>query len=274
MDKNKIFRIYSKIIGNVSKKHLPTPLNTVILKKYSDHFGVKLDEIEKPLSEYHSVYDFFTRRLKKGARTFPQDNKSILAPSDGIIKKHGIINSGKMIQAKGLYYFLNDLIGKEDAPLFDDGFFVTHYLRPGDYHRYHAPINGQLIKMIYFPGEIFPVNPTATVRVQNLFARNERVFYLIKGKQGFVGLVIVGATAVGSIIINHWPDLITNSGSGKILTKEVEENNIYVKKGENIGMFGMGSTIISLIEKEKSVLSLELKEDEYVQTGSIIAHFI
>ena len=274
MNKNEIFRIYSKIIGKTSKKHLPFPLNTVILKKYATHFGVKLNEAEKPLSQYHSIYDFFTRRLKEGARTFPQDEKSILSPSDGIIKKFGQINTGKMIQAKGLYYLLNDLIGNENTSLFNDGFFVTHYLRPGDYHRYHSPVEGQLIKMIYFPGEIFPVNPTAASKIKNLFARNERVFYLIKNKHGYVGMVIVGATAVGSIILNHWPDLVTNSGHGKILSKECEKDNILVRKGENIGFFGMGSTIISLLEKNITVLSLDLKEEKYVTAGTIIAHFI
>ena len=263
------FFLYSKAAGLIARASLPSPFNTLLLSLYVRKFGVNLDEMEKPLSEYRSMYEFFTRKLKPGTRNFSPNPRVICAPSDGVIRDFGKIKENKLIQAKRYYYTLSSLIGEKSAPIFHEGIFVTHYLRPGDYHRFHYPVGGIVEYAVYFPGKIFPVNPTAEKKIPGLYALNERVFILIKTPSGYVGSVIIGASAVGEINISFWKELKTNTINGK---KLVVEPNVRVKKGEEMGFFGMGSTIIILVEKGK--FSSRLKEGEFVKAGSAVASFL
>ncbi len=264
------FFIYSRVIGNVAKTPIPSPLNKWFLNIYAKKFGVNLAEMEKEIEEYHSLYEFFTRKLKTGSRTFSPNPKIICAPSDGLIRDYGMIANRKLIQAKQFPYSLSSLIGEDSAPIFYRGLYVTHYLRPGDYHRFHYPINGIVEKAIYFPGKIFPVNPTAEKKIPGLYALNERVFILIKNeKYGYVGVVIIGASAVGEINIEFWNNLRTNSFNGKQLAISPNKK---VRKGKEMGFFGMGSSIITIVERGK--FSPKIKEGTFVKTGTYIASFL
>ncbi len=261
------FFMYSKAVGEFSRTYLPSPLNKIVLGAYAAKFGVNIDEVELPLEEYHSLYAFFTRKLKKGIRVFPDEIDVVSSPSDGIIRDFGDVREAQLIQAKKYFYTLSSLIGEEFSPFFHNGFFVTIYLRPGDYHRFHYPVTGTIKKFSYFPGKIFPVNPAADSKIPGLYTMNERVFVLVETASGKVGVVIVGASAVGEIHMTHWPELKTNRFKRRYPERISAE--IKAKAGEEMGFFGMGSTIILLLEKGK--LSSSVKEGNFVKAGTIIA---
>jgi len=264
-----LFHLYSKGASFFSRIYLPAPFNVLLLNLYAEKFGVNLDEAELPLERYHSLYSFFTRRLKEGVRTFSPNPLIISSPCDGVIRDSGRIEGGMLLQAKRHRYTLSELIGGENAEEFENGVYITHYLRPGDYHRFHYPVSGTVKKIIYYPGTIFPVNPSAEKKIPGLYALNERVVVIIESKYGKVALAIVGASAVGEIHINLLPSLVTNRLFGK---RKLEFSlNERVRKGEELGFFGMGSTIISIAQNAR--VHRDIEEGMFVKTGSAIAVF-
>ena len=261
------FFFYSKSAGLISRAYLPSPVNVILLSLYANKFNVNLEEAEKSIDEYHSIYKFFTRKLKEGTRTFSPNPSVVISPCDGVIRDYGEIKNRKLLQAKSFVYSLSSLVGEEIAPIFHNGLYITHYLRPGDYHRFHYPVGGTVEKILYFPGKIFPVNDTSEGRVPGLYTLNERVVVLISTDRGYVALAIVGASAVGEININIWKSLKTNLW---LLGKELSLSpGVHVRKGDELGYFGMGSTIITLLEKGK--LSEKVRYGEFIKTGTTIA---
>lgn len=185
------------------------------------------------VQDYQHFNDFFTRELKPDIRPI---GDGLVSPVDGVVSEFGAINKGVLIQAKGKKYALNALLG--NANKFQ--YFATIYLAPNDYHRVHAPHNGKLLKMDYISGALFSVNKQTTHFVDNLFTRNERVVCYFDTYT----LVLVGAIFVGSIQ-TVWHGMITPP-YGKRFSVDYTHKNISLKKGDELGRFNMGSTVILL----------------------------
>jgi phosphatidylserine decarboxylase len=221
-------------------------VTTGIIRWFIGHYGVNMTEAENPdIRSYPSFNAFFTRALRPGAR--PLSPAPFVCPVDGAISQFGAIESDQIFQAKGHRYSTTALVGGDRtlAAQFEHGAFATLYLSPKDYHRIHMPCDGRLTRMIYVPGELFSVNPTTARGVPGLFARNERVVCVFESAHGPFVLTLVGATIVGSMS-TVWHGVVNPPRPGKICDWRYEDKRIELKKGEEMGRFLLGSTVVML----------------------------
>ena len=208
-------------------------------------------EAEQPDPErYASFNDFFTRPLQDGAR--PIADADIVCPADGAISQMGAIHEGFLFQAKGHYFSSEALLGgdRERAALFADGQFATIYLSPKDYHRVHMPVAGRLTATSYIPGQLFSVNAVTAQNVDNLFARNERLVCYFDTEIGPMAMILVGAMVVAGIE-TVWSGQVASPPRHPVLTDYLElPQPVELAKGEEMGRFMLGSTVILLFPKD------------------------
>lgn len=195
---------------------------------------------------YRSFNDFFTRPLKIGARCFPENSQLITSPVDGTISQIGQIANDRIIQAKRHDYSLTALLaGNSDlAKRFSDGLFSTIYLSPADYHRVHMPVAGTLKQMIYVPGSLYSVNSKTTDSIQGLHALNERVISIFDTEYGEMAVIMIGAMVVGSME-TAWAGQV-KPWSRQVTWRFYDNISIHLKRGEEMGLFKLGSTVILL----------------------------
>lgn len=264
----------SRIMHCITRQKNKTFKNALIriaIKLYK----IDLDAALKPdMEAYDCFNDFFTRRLKPEARPIAADADALISPADGAISQIGDIEAGRIFQAKGRQFDVLELLGgdAETAKPFMEGKFATIYLSPRDYHRLHMPLNGQLQKMIHVPGKLFSVNRATANYIPRLFARNERVIALFDTDAGPMAYIMVGAIFVSSIE-TVWQGVITPPSTKTIRTWDYPEAKKY-KKGEEIGQFNMGSTVIVLFGKNAIEWQKNLKADEPLQMGQKIGQVI
>ncbi len=221
------------------------------IRWFARKFDVDMkDAIEENLGSYTSFNRFFTRALKPEARPIDQETHSICSPADGRISAIGEISEGRIYQAKGRDYSLEVLIGGDQnaAKRLANGGFTTIYLSPRDYHRLHMPVAGTLVSQTHIPGRLFSVGPHTVRALPNLFARNERVIAQFETEAGLMALVLVGAINVAAIE-TVWHGLVTPPQRRSINTINYrDEQAVNLAKGDEMGRFNMGSTIIVLME--------------------------
>ena len=226
-------------------------MTTSLIQWFVKRYQVNMAEAANPdIASYASFNEFFTRPLKAGAR--PLAAADFICPVDGAISQLGPIQKDQIFQAKGHHYSSTALVGGDAAlaAQFDNGSFATIYLSPRDYHRIHMPCDGRLTRMIYVPGDLFSVNPTTARGVPGLFARNERVVCVFESDHGPFVLTLVGATIVGSMatvwhgVVNppRWPD---------VCEWNYEPGAVSLRKGEEMGRFLLGSTVVMLFPANK-----------------------
>ena len=224
---------------------------TALIRWFEKRYNVNMAEAAAPeISSYASFNDFFTRALKPGAR--PLAAADYLCPVDGAISQIGRIEGEQIFQAKGHSYRSTALVGGDAALAgqFRDGQFATLYLSPRDYHRIHMPCDGSLRRMVYMPGDLFSVNPTTARGVPGLFARNERVVCVFDSDQGPFVLTLVGATIVGSMA-TVWHGQVNPPRSPQICEWQYQAGQVSLKKGEEMGRFLLGSTVVMLFAKDR-----------------------
>lgn len=215
----------------------------------------------KSASDYENFNAFFTRELAPGARPVDPDPATFVAPSDGRISQCGRLTNDRILQAKGRHYTLRSLLADNRAVSnFYNGFFHTIYLSPRDYHRVHMPMSGHLQGMIHVPGRLFSVAPYNVSRVPDIFARNERVISLFDTRHGPMAIILVGAMLVSSIETT-WSGVITPPPGKRVSTTDWSRRNIHLVKGQEMGRFNMGSTVIVLLPAN-AVSKLEHYEPE------------
>ncbi|RLA08469.1 MAG: phosphatidylserine decarboxylase [Gammaproteobacteria bacterium] len=244
----------------------------LIIKIYIKIYKVDMSIAKyQNISHYKTLNQFFTREIKKSARPIDNDNKSITSPVDGAISQFGVINNGTIIQAKNHNYQLSDLIANDSPEIknFENGHFITIYLSPKDYHRIHMASDGIIQKMTHIPGKLFSVSAKTVNKTPNLFARNERLVCLFKNNDGFkFGQILVAAVNV-SAIETTWAGLI-KAQKNKQIKKTSYSKQPQIKKGDEMGRFNMGSTVILLFpEKIKFASNLKIGQD--IQLGNKIA---
>jgi phosphatidylserine decarboxylase len=217
-----------------------------------------------PLS-YGSFNEFFTRALKPGARSIAADPNAIACPVDGAISEAGKIDGDLLMQAKGRRYTLAELLAAQPwARNFEGGSFATIYLAPFNYHRVHMPVRGDLRETVYVPGRLFSVNAVTASHVPKLFARNERVLTLFDTAFGQVALVLVGALNVGSMA-TVWAADITPAAR-RVITR-LPPQQVSLDKGQELGRFNMGSTVILLFQKDRARWQAQLRAGVIVRLG-------
>jgi phosphatidylserine decarboxylase len=256
----------SSVVGHLTRAPVPSVMHQAAMRFFAKQFKVNLDEAEHDVSHFKTFGDFFTRTLKPGMRTIDADEKSIISPVDAHVSQAGTIVSGECIQAKGITFPVDKLLGDTRRALdFENGTFMTLYLSPRDYHRFHCPIDATITGYHYLPGEFWPVN-AASVRTQDaLFAVNERLVVHLDTKAGKVAYIAVGATCV-SRIKAAFDDIVTHTGGAR--KDHTYQSPIHLKKGAEIGMFEMGSTVIMLFQKDKVNFDWNaLKPEMPVQLG-------
>lgn len=243
-----------------------------VIGLFAKAYQVNLNEAEKTqASDYASFNEFFIRPLKAGARPIYAENNSLCLPADGRVSECGAIEHDRLLQAKGHSFTLQDLLaGDADlAEKFLNGCFITTYLSPRDYHRVHMPCDGVLKKMIYVSGELFSVNPFLAQHIPNLFARNERVICVFETEFGEMVQILVGATVTASMS-TVWEGVINppRNQAIKIWDYPTEgEKQIVLKKGEEMGAFRLGSTVINLFPSGKIQLNERLSAGVAIKMG-------
>jgi len=241
-----------------------------IVKQYK----VNLEEAaQTDLAAYPSFNAFFTRLLKEGVHQFPDDRKVPVSPVDGVVSQAGEIESGQIIQAKNHQYSVLELVGGDDdlASQFKTGQFATIYLSPRDYHRIHMPLKGKLLKMRYIPGDLFSVSPRTARAVPTLFARNERVVVTFDTEKGVMVMVLVGAIFVGSME-TVWEGQITPS-YGKAIEQWTYDGDkaITIERGQEMGRFNMGSTVVLLFGDQAEKFNDSLTETAPLRLGQALS---
>jgi len=252
-------------------------VTTEIIRRFVAKYRVNMDEAANPdIASYATFNDFFTRALKPGAR--PLADCALVCPVDGAISQFGAIAQGRLIQAKGHDYSTTALVGGDAAlaAAYDDGHFATLYLSPRDYHRIHMPCDGRLSRMVYVPGDLFSVNPTTARGVPGLFARNERVVCVFESARGPFVLALVGATIVGSMA-TVWHGVV-NPTRGKALREwrypaspAQPDAAIFLKQGEEMGRFLLGSTVVMLFPKGPLRFNADWAPGRAVRLGEAMA---
>lgn len=210
--------------------------------------GINPEEaVSADKNDYVSFNAWFTRALKPGVRHFETAADALLSPCDGRISETGDLDDNQILQAKGKSYSLADLLaGDEVCSQLNDGYFSTIYLSPRDYHRIHMPMAGELKRMIHVPGRLFSVAPYTARQVDRLFARNERVICIFDTAAGPLVLVLVGAMLVSSTE-TVWAGEITPNKNKEVTVVDYAAGQIKLDKGEEMGRFNMGSTVIMLM---------------------------
>lgn len=249
------------------------PWKNALIRLFMRRYRVDLSQAERGEPEaYRSFNDFFTRSLKPDARPIAADG--LASPVDGVISAVGAAADNQLLQAKGKTYSLEDLFAgdEEQARPYRNGPFITLYLSPRDYHRVHMPADGALRAMLYAPGRLFSVNAAATGRIDNLFARNERVIATFASPLGMLAVVLVGALFVSAMEL-AWHGPVAPPGRRRTRQWRYDEGakGMAFRRGEEIGRFNMGSTVILLAEPGKIAWDSHCEPGRWVAMGQRIA---
>ncbi|OOK44392.1 phosphatidylserine decarboxylase [Legionella pneumophila subsp. pneumophila str. Mississauga] len=247
-------------------------LKNFLIRNFIRKFDVDMSEalIEDPKS-YDCFNDFFIRHLKPECR--PLSQSDVICPVDGCISEIGKIERGQLLQAKGKYYSVQELLACDGqlAEQFVQGQFATLYLSPKDYHWVHMPIDAELVSMTYIPGALFSVQPATTRVVPKLFARNERLAIFFKTKIGPMVMVMVGATIVGAIGTSWHGDVKRAKKLERFDYSEQFPDKI-ISQGSEMGYFKLGSTVVLLFANgEKIQWDKELLAGSKIQLGKPMA---
>lgn len=258
----------SHVVGMATRLPAPAPVHRMAMRAFAKAYNVDMEEAEHAFERYPTFAEFFTRGLKPGLRPIDPGEKVVVSPVDGRVSQVGYSDNGRCLQAKGIEYTVDELLGdSEAAKPFHGGAWTTIYLSPRDYHRIHAPLGGTITGYAYIPGEFWPVNPASVKNKQSLFCVNERLVTYLDTVAGKCAVVKVGATCVSRIKATY-DDVLTHAGKpGKVHTYD---SGFKVEKGGELGRFEMGSTVILLFEPKRVIWDDSLKEEAVVRLGKRI----
>lgn len=260
----------SRLVGGLAASEKPWIKNPLI-KWFSQRFGISLEEakIQDPTA-FPSFNAFFTRALQEGARPIDATEQGIVSPADGVVSQCGQIRGSDVLQAKGAYFSVYELLGGDAALAeeFINGHFATIYLSPKDYHRVHMPISGTLRKILYVPGRLFSVNNATAEQVPKLFARNERAVCVFDTDAGPVAVILVGAMIVAAIE-TVFTGQITPLAN-KVQTIDFSKQPLSHEKGEELGRFLLGSTVVLLFPENACQWQPELAAGSTLKMGQLI----
>jgi phosphatidylserine decarboxylase len=243
-----------------------------LISRFVRLYDVDISQVKHDVpAGFLTFNDFFVRELEDGARPIASESDAIASPVDGTVSAAGNISGEQIFQAKGLDYSLDDLLATDlqDAQKFIDGSFATIYLAPYNYHRVHAPLDGEILAARYVPGDLFSVNAATVANVAGLFRRNERLVLHFRTAHGPAAVILVGALNVGSIS-TPWSGEVRPKKHGVVEMIDISQGPREIRKGELLGCFNMGSTVILLLPQNAGNLSAELQPGATVLMGQPI----
>ena len=249
-----------------------------LIRSFVKIYEVNLDEVQKSVPDgFISFNDFFTRELADGSRPIDSSDLSIVSPADGIISAAGSIERNAVLQAKGHDYSLEELLATDldEAQRYYDGSFATIYLAPFNYHRVHAPLAGELVAVHFVPGSLFSVNETTVSFLRGLFTQNERLICHFRTSAGPMVLIFVGALNVGSIT-TPWTGEIRPRKGHVVENIDLRSSSQpkTVNKGDLLGWFNMGSTIILLLPPGVCDWRSGLESGEALRMGESLGRIV
>ena len=260
----------SRAFGRMASTKFPSLIQLGINKLYTSVTGVDLSAFY-PHGHYETLNALFTRELRY-KREFSKDLKSIISPADSLVSAQGVIEASDALQIKGFSYNVRELLTnefeEESVDRLIGGKFLNFYLSPMDYHRYHVPMDMTVSRVVHVPGLLYPVNFKYLKKVPSLFVKNERVIlecFDINGKLFYI--ILVGALNVGKMTLSFDERIETNVDASEVKVYDYEE--LTLKKGDELGMFMMGSTIVMLFESK--FVDLGDKEGRSVRFGEVMA---
>jgi len=264
-----ITNLISQNFGKFAKKEFPSFIQRIINKAYVKFLGLNMSEFKSP-KFYKSLNALFTRELEI-AREINEDKDVIVSPTDSYITECGKIEDDIALQIKGMEYSIEDLLTyycTDNFGKIKNGSFMNFYLSPKDYHRYHAASDFKLKKLIHVPGKLYPVNLKYLNKEFELFVQNERVILECENNGKIFYMVFVGALNVGQMVFEFEDRVETNTNAKDI--KVYEYDNIEISKGECLGYFKMGSTVVMIWEKDflelENLLNKNIKFGEKIGT--------
>ena len=256
----------SRLVGWLAQSEI-TVIKRTFIHLFAKAYDISLaDAQRKHLDDYSSFNDFFTRALADGTRPLPDEPKALACPVDGTVSQIGQIQSDLLMQAKGHQYTLNSLAG-ETGKGFENGDFCTIYLAPSNYHRIHLPCDAKLVETRAIPGALFSVNGVTEAGIPGLFCRNERLVCRFETEFGPMLLVLVGALIVASI------ETVWEGPASPYREEIVTIHDQDFKRGDEIGRFLLGSTVICCFAKDAVVLANNINEGSIVQLGQAVGTF-
>lgn len=260
----------SRLVGGLTRARAPRPVRLAAMRAFAARYGIDLSECGE-LETFRTFGEFFARPLRAGARPVVPGGEVLVSPVDGVVSQAGLAEGGRLVQAKGLDYTLEALLADPAlAARFRGGPFATLYLSPRDYHRIHFPLGGAVTGYRYVPGRLWPVNPASVRGVPGLFTVNERLVTSLETPLGACAVVAVGATIVGRIRAFYDPTIpVSNLPRARPVAREYP-TPMPVEKGQELGAFEMGSTVILLLERGRAALRPELAEGRRVRVGEAI----
>ena len=261
----------SRAVGRLTDTRLPGALLRPAIRAFARRYAIDLSECP-PVESYPTFGKFFARPLLPGLRPITPGDQVVVSPVDARVSEAGLATGGRMIQAKGIDYTVAGLLADEGlARRFDGGAWTTLYLSPQDYHRIHFPLGGRVVAWRYVPGELWPVNAASVAHVPGLFTVNERLVTVLDSPLGQVAIVSVGATVVGRVRAAYDPAVPTTDQAG---ARGVQGGDygapIAVAKGDVLGAFEMGSTVILVFEPGRVRLDARLVPGARVKVGEAI----
>ncbi len=267
--------LLTALVYRLARVSVP-PAKNALIRGFLKLYDVQLDEVRGRVPEdFRTFNDFFIRELEEGARPVDPDARAIVSPADGTLSQAGTLRGNRILQAKGIDYTLEDLLAADldTARQFAGGAFATIYLAPYNYHRVHAPVDGELVAAHYVPGDLFSVNSMTAAHVPGLFSRNERLNLHFRTAFGPMVVVLVGALNVGSIS-TPWSGEIRPRKSGVVETIDLSTAPREISKGDLLGWFNMGSTVILLLPQDSCSWRENFDPGVTTVMGEAIGHLV
>lgn len=263
-----ITNLISQYFGKFAKTEFPSFIQKAINNAYVKFLKLDMSEFRQP-KYYKSLNDLFTRELSI-QRQIDEDEKSIISPADSFVTACGNLKQDTLLQIKGMEYNIDELLTyhvSNNIKRVYEGSFMNFYLSPKDYHRYHAPASCKVTKLIHVPGKLYPVNIPYLNKEIDLFCQNERVILeCIDKNEKLFYMIFVGALNVGQMVFDFEPAVETNTNAKEIKVYKYE--NLQILKGDCLGYFKMGSTVVMVWEKES--VNLEDLTNKKVSFGNRI----
>lgn len=266
-----ITNLISLYFGKFAKKEFPSPIQKLINSSYVKLMGLNMGEF-KHARYYKSLNDLFTRELII-KREIDENQNVIISPTDSLITQCGQIQNDIALQIKGMEYSIEELLTYYCSSNFErikNGSFMNFYLSPKDYHRYHAPCDFKLLKLIHVPGKLYPVNLKYLNKELELFVQNERVILECVANEKIFYMVFVGALNVGQMVFEFENRVETNTNAKEM--KVYTYDNIEISKGDCLGYFKMGSTVVMLWEH--NMVELENILNQNIRFGQKVANIL
>ena len=269
-------QLLSRFIYHLMRTESPA-VKRLLIGSFLRGYAVNMEEAAQPDAfAYRSFNDFFTRALKTGARPIAAAQDIVVSPVDGTWSRRGVLDGEALLQAKGRYYSLTELLAndREAIEAYRDGGFACIYLAPYNYHRIHMPCAARLRSTVYVPGDLFSVNAATVRAVPRVFARNERVICDFDTAFGRMAVILVGALFVGSMATVPCGEINPPPRRSKSPQRLANRVGREFAKGEELGRFNKGSTVILLTQRERVHWNSELALPATVQLGQAIASVV